>query len=225
MKIYRVTGIHLMKNLVKKIILIPLLPFLISLSSGVNAGEYVGVGGYAGLQYDVGNLSGQKGADFEGQHNAIAGVIMKLDRDPLFFRTGANRTFLIAEGKVLNNSMGTLESLNIQYTSIPLYAGLNFRIRDRGKFYIGFGVAFIMGSGEVKTTNEKVKINENDFATGFMTGVQLRVGNNSRVFAEWEYLSGRTRPVINTSTTNAWKDFSVDYSGHRIYIGASYYIL
>jgi opacity protein-like surface antigen len=214
-----------MTSIIKKIVLLPLLLLLFFRYSDINAGEYIGVGGHAGLQYDVGNLSGQKGADFKGQHNVILGVTLKLDRDPLFFRTGADRTLLLAKGEVLNNSIGTLESVNIQYTSIPLYAGLNFRIRDRGKFYIGFGIVYIMGSGEVKTTAEKVKINETDFGTGFLTGVQLRVGNNTRVFAEWEYISGRTKPVINTSSTNTWKDFSVDYTGHRIYIGASYYIL
>jgi opacity protein-like surface antigen len=214
-----------MRNSMKKIILLPLLLLLVFDHSEMDAGEYVGIGGHAGLQYDVGNLGEQKGADFEGQHNVILGVTLKLDRDPLFFRTGADRTILFAKGKVLNNSIGTLESVNIQYTAIPMYAGLNFRIRDRGKFYIGFGLVFIIGSSELKTTAEKVKVNENDFATGFLTGVQLRVGNNIRVFAEWEYLSGRTGPVVNTSTTNTWKDFSVDYTGHRIYIGASYYVL
>jgi opacity protein-like surface antigen len=213
-----------MRNTMKIIVLFPLLLLLVFIYSEIDAGEYVGIGGRAGLQYDVGNLGEQQGADYEGQHNIILGVILKLDRDPLFFRTGADRTILFAKGKVLNNSIGTLEKLNIQYTAIPLYAGLNFRIRDRGKFYIGYGFVYIMGSGKLETTAEKVTINENDFATGFLTGVQLRVGNNIRVFAEWEYLSGRTRPVINTSTTNSWKDFSVYYTGHRIYVGASYYI-
>ncbi len=225
MRIYQFSENYLMMNRVKKTVLISLLLILVFSYSGINAGEYVGVGGHAGLQYDVGNLSGQKGADFEGQHNVILGVTLKLDRDPVFFRTGADRTILFSKGKVLNNSIGTLESVNIQYTSIPLYAGLNFRIRDRGKFFMGFGLVFIMGSGELETTTEKVKIKENDFGTGFLTGVQLRAGNNIRIIAEWEYISGRTGPVINTSTTNTWKDFSVDYTGHRIYIGASYYIL
>lgn len=214
-----------MKNVMKKIIIVPLLFLLVFVYLEVDAGEYIGIGGHVGLQYDVGNLSGQKGADFEGQHNVIPGVTLKLDRDPVFFRTGADRTILFSKGKALNNSIGTLESLNIQYTSIPMYAGLNFRIRDRGKFYIGFGIVFIMGNSELKTTAEKVKVKENDFGTGFLTGVQLRVGDTISVFAEWEYISGRTGPVINTSTTNTWKDFSIDYTGHRIYIGVSYYVI
>ena len=194
--------------------------------SKIFGGEYIGFGVHGGLHYDVGNLANE-GSDvtYEGQNNLIMGVSAKFDRDPLFMRTGADRSVVMTKGKVVNSSDGKLEQTKISYTSIPAYMGLNFRIREKGKFYMGAGLAYILGSGTVKTTDGTTRVEGNLFGLGFITGVQLRVGNAIQVYTEWEYISARTRPRVARDAANTWKDFSIDYSGHRMHLGLSYYIL
>ncbi len=199
--------------------------FSIIIAQPIKARDFIGFGIHSGLQYDVGNLGAMNNIDYIGQHSAIAGISIKIDSTPFFFRAGADRSIMIAKGKVLNSSAGKLQELKIEYTSIPTYAGLNFKIRERGKFYIGFGDVYIVGSGKIKTTDREENINKNVFGLGILTGIQLRVGINTKVYAEWEYISAKTEPVVNISTGNSYKDFSIDFTGHRIHFGFSYYIL
>ncbi len=192
----------------------------------LHSGEYIGLGIHAGFHNDVGNM-GQQGNSviYAGQFNGILGVSAKIDRDPLFIRTGADRSMVLMDGEVKDNSSGELKKTRISYTSIPLYAGINFRIRERGKFYMGMGPVYLLGNGSVHTIDEKVQIRDKIYCLGFITGVQLRVDNYIQVYAEWEYISARSAPKINTDPGQTWKDYSIDYSGHRLHLGFSYFIL
>ncbi|MCP4131230.1 MAG: outer membrane beta-barrel protein [bacterium] len=209
--------------MIKKILIITVIT--LTFPTLLWAADFIGVGAQVGFQYDVGNLESRPGIETEAQSNILLGAFVKIDRGPLFMRTGADHTFSLGAGKVLNSSAGKLSKTNIQYTSIPLYLGVNFPVRDKGKFYIGMGGTYLLGRGNVTTSAGVTTISDWAYGPGFLAGIQLRVGDSIRFFMEWEYLSAKTDPVVNIDTGSTWKDFSVDFTGHRIHLGMLYYII
>ena len=186
--------------------------------------DNIGIALHTGMHYDVGNLSALPGAQITPQINIIVGTKVKADIWFAFVQLGIQQSFLASEGRVINDSWGTLKKTSIQYMSFPLYGGLNFPVRDRGTFYIGVGGAWILGSGYIQTATSKKNLNQVIFSHGFMTGMQIRLWKRIGLYFEWEYLYARTGPVINTDSAHNWKDFSADFSGHRFHCGVFYYV-
>jgi hypothetical protein len=59
---------------------------------------------------------------------------------------------------------------------------------------------------------------------GFVTGIEFKLLSFAHVFMEWQYHDARSEAEINTEG-NTYNDYHVDFSGHRILLGAMYYLL
>ena len=197
--------------------------FFFALSAPVSAGENFGIGAFFGFYPDAGNLSSRPGIQLRPQNNLIAGILVKLDSDPIFYQLGVYRTFLANRGEVLNDSYGELKETNIQCTAIPGYFGLLLPVKKIGKMYIGTGGALMIASGEIKT-GQSEKFSSIIVGLGFKAGIQVNAGENLKFFTEWEYLIAWTRPVAETASATGQKDYSADYSGSRYYLGMMYYL-
>ncbi len=215
----------------KAITYILLLIFLIGLPVSVFAQRYFGVGIHVGGQHDVGDLTSfYPDAQTDPQNSVLFGVAIRLSIPFFFIRTGGDASFTINKGKVLDNQATVgVDAYNVQYTMLPLYAGLQFPLRDRGAFYLGGGVSYFYGTGSVKlSSGVSEDINATAFGAGFLAGMQLYVTSSFSLYMEWVYVEARSKPVITTTGTyNAsnYKDLFIDYSGHRILLGVMYYVL
>jgi len=215
----------------KAIIYISLLIFLIGIHTSAFAQRYFGVGIHIGGQHDVGDLTTfYPTAQTEPQNSVIFGVAIRLSVPFFFIRTGGDASFTIDKGKVLEDQATVgVNEYNVQYTMLPLYAGLQFPLGDRGAFYLGGGVSYFYGTGSVKLSdNSSQDINATAFGAGFLAGMQLHVTSSFSLYMEWIYVDARSKPVITTTGTynaNNYKDLFIDYSGHRIMIGVMYYVL
>lgn len=202
----------------KKIIIILLL-FTASL---IYAEDRFSAGITAGYQYDAGMLSEKAGVQGKVQHNVTTGLVLKLDISRLFLRTGVEYSYPFQKGKIsCSSTTGCIEETAISFIEVPVYAGANLVIRDFGAFYMGAGGSYIFGSGNVKTSSGKEKINEQLFGYGMIAGIQYEIYSNASLLFEWEYMAARTSPVASTNGT--YNDYSIDYSGQRIRIGAIYH--
>ncbi len=204
--------------------LITLFILYAALCPSIRANDNIGLAAHLGLQYDVGNLSSLPGAQVSPQINVILGARVKTDIRFAFIQLGLEQSFLASEGEILNNSYGGLRKTSIQYLAFPLYGGLNFPLRDRGKFYIGAGGAWMIGSGYVKSTTEKKNLRKIVFSHGLTAGVQIRLTRDFGLYLDWELLYGDTGPVIDIDPAHDWKNFAVDYSGNRFHCGVFYYV-
>ena len=215
----------------KAIIYISLLIFLIGIHTSAFAQRYFGVGIHIGGQHDVGDLTTfYPTAQTEPQNSVIFGVAIRLSVPFFFIRTGGDASFTFDKGKVLEDQATVgVNEYNVQYTMLPLYAGLQFPLGDRGAFYLGGGVSYFYGTGSVKLSdNSSQDINATAFGAGFLAGMQLHVTSSFSLYMEWIYVDARSKPVITTTGTynaNNYKDLFIDYSGHRIMIGVMYYVL
>ena len=190
------------------------------------ASEHIGVGWHAGYTRDMGNLSEMTGVTFRPQNNYIAGIMFKLDFQFFFLRFGVDRSVLADRGEIKDSSMGSLESLNIQFTSVPVFTGLNFPVRDRGAFFMGIGGEYIITGGDIRTTAGRTRIDTDIFGFGFISGIQIRASDSVRALLEWEYLYAKTGPVADIDSPSlGQKSFAADYTGHRIFIGILYYMI
>ena len=226
-----------MKILTNKFTIKVIFSLIFFLSAAVAfAGEYLGLGAHIGFHPDAGNLS-QMNVQVNAQNSYMAGVIVKLDVDPFFIKTGGDFVFLSTNGGFSkNNTYGhTIKNISSKYTSIPLYAGLNFTIKERGKLYIGAGAAWILGYGEIELISDlstgatkKTEIDEKIFGIGIICGVQMQVSNSAGIFMDWEYLTAKTDPIVDSSglyTGESFKNFSLDYTGQRFHFGFIYYAI
>jgi opacity protein-like surface antigen len=215
----------------KAIIYISLLIFLIGIYTSAFAQRYFGVGIHVGGQHDVGDLTTfYPNAQTEPQNSVIFGVAIRLSVPFFFIRTGGDASFTLNKGKVLEDQATVgVNEYNVQYTMLPLYAGLQFPLRDRGAFYLGGGVSYFYGTGSVKLSdNSSQDIDATAFGAGFLAGMQLHVTSSFSLYMEWMYVDARSKPVITTTGTynpKNYKDLFIDYSGHRIMIGVMYYVL
>ncbi|MGB4270185.1 MAG: outer membrane beta-barrel protein [Spirochaetota bacterium] len=215
----------------KVIINILLFIFLHTACSAVFAQRYFGVGIHVGGQHDVGDLTSfYPPAQTDPQNSVIFGVAIRLSIPFFFIRTGGDASFTINKGTVLEDQATVgVDEYNVKYTMLPLYAGLQFPLRDRGVFYLGGGVSYFYGTGSViLSSGTSEDIETTAFGTGFLAGMQLHVTSSFSLYMEWMYVDARSKPVIATTGTynaNNYKDLFIDYSGHRIMVGVMYYVL
>lgn len=215
----------------KAIIGISLFLSLQAACTAVFAQRYFGVGIHVGAQHDVGDLTTfYPAAQTEPQNSAVFGVALRVSIPFFFIRTGGDASFTINKGKVLENQATVgVDEYNVKYTMIPLYAGLQFPLRDRGAFYVGGGVSYFYGTGSVALSNGTSEdIDATAFGPGFLAGMQLHITSSFSLYMEWMYVDARSKPVVATTGTynaNNYKDLFIDYSGHRIMLGVMYYVL
>jgi len=210
-----------MKNtgyLMKKIIVL----ISIFAASLLYAEDKLSAGLTAGYQYDVGMISEKGGIQGDAERNISAGLIIKLDMNRFFLRSGVEYSYPFENGKITYNSAGPdVQETSLVFIEAPVYAGINLAIRDFGSFYIGGGGSYIFGSGIVKTSLKNVKVNEQIFGYGLIAGIESEVYSNASLIFEWEYMAARTSPVASAS--GLYDDYSIDYSGHRVRFGMIYH--
>lgn len=212
--------------IIKKIIYIFFILFLVT--GFASAQEYAGIGFHLGLHHNVGNMGSQNpGIKIDPQNNYFLGFTCRSNLGLGFIKFGADTTFLINRGEVLDNSNEEISSVKIHYLTIPLFAGFNYQVLDVGKFYMGPGVSYFMASGRVSSSTASLSddISTTAWGLGFVGGVELNLTSHMRFYFEWQYFSGNSEPVQQTQSTYEWDDFSVDFTGHRILFGFMYYLI
>jgi len=195
--------------------------FLIFTANMLYAEDKFSVGLTGGYQYDVGMLSEKSGIQADVQQNISAGLVLKVDMSRLFIRSGAEYSYPFSKGQITNSSAGNVLETEIIITEVPLYAGINLPIRDFGLFYMGGGGSYIFGSGHVKTSSGNEKINEQLFGWGLIAGIESEIYSDASLLLEWEYMAARSSPVASTSP--AYEDYCIDYSGYRVRFGVIYH--
>ncbi len=204
----------------------PIFFFVLLLSSPLAAEDYIGLGLHVGIHHDVGNPSNQnRMMDYEPQNNALLGFSFKLNMYFLFVRTGCDVSFVLNKAKV-DNSSDELEYISLGYISVPAFIGLRFPLRELGELYMGIGFAYHIGElkyklGTSANSDETLMIAS---GYGFVTGIEFKLLPFARVFMEWQYHDARSEANINTEG-NTYNDYHVDFSGHRILLGAMYYLI
>ena len=190
----------------------------------LQAEDNLGIGAHLGFHHNVGNLDSQYAdIQIDPQNNYFLGFSFKTNFSFIFTRFGVDTTFLFNRGETLENS-GDITSANIHYTSMPLFVGFNYRVLDTGSFYMGPGLSYFVARGTVKTAGGSEDIDATGWGYGFITGIEYKLLSKISFYFEWEYLDGKSKPVIQSGTT-AWDDFYVDYTGHRFILGFRYYLL
>jgi opacity protein-like surface antigen len=212
-----------------KIIFIYIFCILISFTDALWAEEYLGIGAHLGFHHDVGNLESQNAdIQIDPQNNYFIGFSFKTNFSFLFTRFGADTTFLINRGEVLRNS-GSSEIIytNIHYIAIPFFFGFNFKILDIGNFYMGPGLSYFSARGRItsSTTTLSEDISTTGWGYGFIAGIEYKLFMKLNFYFEWEYLDGKSKPVLRSGSTYAWDDFYVDFTGHRFILGIRYYLI
>jgi opacity protein-like surface antigen len=192
------------------------------------AEQYLGVGFQLGMQHDVGNISSYNSKlETDPQNNFLIGLAIKADYKLLFLRTGVGTTILMNKGEVTGKNdptdTDTISQYRISYMDVPAYIGMNFPVQTVGEFYMGCGMNFFLATGSITHTS-KQDISAYAFGYGFILGMQININSIFRLYMEWTYTEGRTGPIMST-TTNAWKNFTIDFSGNRIVLGIMYYII
>jgi opacity protein-like surface antigen len=209
-----------------KRIIINTFAIIICFSGILSAEDYIGIGSHIGFHHDVGNLESQNSEiQIDPQNNYFLGFSFKTNFSYLFARFGADTTFLINRGEVLENS-GDIAYAKIHYVSLPLFIGLNYKMLDLGNFYMGPGVSYFVARGTITSSATGVSedINTTGWGYGFITGMEYRLSGKIDFYFEWEYINGKSEPVLQTGTT-AWDDFYVDFTGHRFILGFRYYLI
>lgn len=217
----------------KFIIRILLICVLISipLANAVFADDMLGVGLHVGFQHDVGSLRGYSydpTVEYDPQNNLFIGAAFKFNFGLFMFRTGVDSTFLINKGSRPDDpdETGYISSYSIQYTAIPVFIGMIFPIQSIGEFYMGGGGAYIQGTGKIRNAgSEEEDLSATANAFGVMAGIQIKTISSIRIYLEWQYLDGRSKPIRTISASPDWNGYYVDYTGHRLLVGIMYYII
>jgi opacity protein-like surface antigen len=199
-----------------------LLTLTLSASMQVYAADYLAIGGGAGYQHDSGNTDAYPEMMRTTQKNILVSGWFKADLWPMIFvRAGYIRSMGITEGKALHSSHGSLDSWEIGYHMIPGHLAFSFPVNDDGALYMGAGITYIFSSGQI-TAAEKVTFSKNLFGYGLIAGLQSKVYGPVSLFAEWNYLTAKTAPLIDTDADSV-KDYSADFSGSTVHFGILYY--
>ncbi|MFH0976323.1 MAG: outer membrane beta-barrel protein [Spirochaetota bacterium] len=216
----------------KKLVFIYIFCSLICFTSALKAEEYLGIGAHVGFHHNVGNLESQdSNIQIDPQNNYFIGFSFKTNFSFLFTRFGADTTFLINRGEVLRNSgpSGNNEIIyaKIHYISIPFFLGINYKILDIGNFYMGPGVSYFSARGRITSANTSLSedISATGWGYGFIAGIEYRLLMKLNIYFEWEYLDGKSEPVLQSGSTYNWDDFYVDFTGHRFILGIRYYLI
>lgn len=196
-----------------------ILPVFIILSAPLYSQERVSAGVTAGYHYDAGNFSGKQNFDGTVQQNISAGAVFKLDFNFIFLRSGAEFSYPFIKGKY----GGNIDTTDVYFVEVPLYAGLNLPIRNFGAFYMGAGGSYIFGSGDIKTSSGKVDISEQLFGYGFIAGIESEIHNSLSFIMEWGYVSAKSSPLAVFDPTDLYDDYYIDFTGHRIRAGFLYH--
>ncbi len=206
-------------------------------ASPLMAERNIGVGLHLGGQHNTGNIdSFYQYAQADPQNSMFVGISFKFSAPFAFLRTGVDNSFAINKGNVLedqsisaSHTSEGLDTYQLSYTAIPVFAGLQFPLQDKGVFYLGGGIAYFLGTGEVKSaaSGTAEDISATALAFGFISGMQLHLTRKISLYMEWEYLEGRSKPVAQTDTApaNDMENFYVDYTGHRLQLGLMYFVL
>jgi opacity protein-like surface antigen len=203
--------------------------FLIITSGPLRAQDFFGLGLHVGYHHNVGEFSSYNPSfQMVPQNNMLVGLAIKASYRFIFLRTGCETSFMLHMGEVQENTdtNDTIETTRLRYTTIPGYIGLDFPIQDIGEFYMGCGVAWFLGNGTITVNGSQKDLNAQAFGFGFITGIQLNLVYSLRLYVEWEYLEARSKPTMNTQTApQAWKNYSIDFTGHRFLLGIMYYVI
>jgi opacity protein-like surface antigen len=213
-------------DMIKRIIIFTF-AIIIYFSNFLSAEDYIGLGAHLGFHHDVGNLESQNSdIQIDPQNNYFLGFSFKTNFSFLFARFGADTTFLINRGEVLENS-SEITYAKIHYISMPLFIGYNYKILDLGNFYMGPGLSYFVARGHITSSNATLSkdISATGWGYGFIAGIEYRLSTKTDFYFEWEYLDGKSEPVLQSSSTYNWKDFYVDFTGHRLILGVRYYLL
>ena len=191
------------------------------------AQDMLGLGVHFGLHHDVGNPSGQDpDLIYEPQNSLLLGFSFKINMYFLFLRTGFDAAFVINSSEVFETS-GNIEESSYNYIVVPAFIGIRYPLRNIGEFYMGAGVAYFMGTGKVKpvgaASSEDIDYMSSGY--GFLTGIEFKFFPSIHLYMEWEYFDTRSSALLKTNPANSWKDYHADLSGHRLLIGAMYYII
>jgi opacity protein-like surface antigen len=209
-------------------ILLVTLVFAAAFASSARADQNFGVGIHVGAHHNVGNMdSYDPSMQIKPQTSFLLGCAFKANLGFFFMRAGVDTSFVFSKGEVLEpSSTDTVTSYEIQYSQVPFFAGLRFPVQDVGEFYLGGGGAYLLATGTVKHP-AKEEISATAIGYGFLAGMQLTLTPNVRLYMEWEYIDARSAPVLATQVAPAdnWKNLYIDFTGHRILLGAMYYLL
>lgn len=203
-----------------------IITILFMLYSPLFAQEFIGLGMHAGLHHDVGNQSNQnRMMDYEVQNNVLLGFSFKVNMYFLFVRTGCDVSFVLNKAKV-ENSSDELESMSLSYINVPAFLGLRFPLREMGELYMGMGISYHVGEMKYRLASASTSDDTLEVALGygFVTGIEFKLFPFARIYMEWQYFDSRSDAAINTEGAT-YKDYHIDFSGHRIFLGAMYYII
>lgn len=193
--------------------------FFFMLCSPLFSGERISAGAYAGYHYDAGNFSSSKVIDKTVQQNIAAGAIFKTDFSFIFFRTGLEISYPFIKGDYGDN----IHKTAVSYLEVPLYAGIVLPVRNYGSVYMGGGGSYLFGYGNIKTSSSKVKISEQLFGYGMIAGLETEIYSRVSFFMEWAYVASKSSPVAAFDASNAYSDYYVDFTGHRLRAGFLYH--
>ncbi len=209
--------------MVRKLI-VSLAVFACFSASAASAEEHIGLGVHIGAHHDVGNFSDQNpSAMTDPQNSLLLGFSFKANIGFVFLRTGFDYSYVLNRGKVLENS-DTVASYSIKYVCVPGFLGFRFPVRERGEFYMGAGMAYFITSGDVKlASGASEDISAISYGYGIITGIEFKLLPEVRLYMEWEYFDARSDAQVQT--TGSWKNYYVDYTGHRVLLGVMYYLL
>ena len=189
------------------------------------AQDMLGLGVHLGVHHDVGNPSGQDpDLIYEPQNSLLLGFSFKINMHFLFLRTGFDTAFLVNKAKVHETS-GSIESSSYKYIVVPAFIGIRYPLRNIGEFYMGAGVAYFLGTGNVTPlAGSREDVDATASGYGFITGIEFKFFPSIHLYMEWEYFDSRSEAELNTAG-ESWDNYHVDFSGHRILLGAMYYII
>jgi len=190
------------------------------------AQDFLGLGAHLGAHHDVGNMTNQnRSISQDPQNSLLVGFSFKANMYFLFFRTGCDASLTMNRGNVLDGS-DEIEYSSFSYLTLPAFAGLRFPLKEAGEFYMGAGIVYFIGQGEIMLDGASSAEDVEAIALGYglVTGIEFKLLQLLRLYMEWEYFDARSEPVMKTEG-NTYDDFHMDFSGHRILIGVMYYII
>jgi opacity protein-like surface antigen len=190
------------------------------------AENYFSIGSHIGLQHNVGNPdSRDTSIQIDPQNNFLLGLSLKANYSFLFARSGADISYLINKGKVLENS-SEIEYTKVYFLSVPLFLGYNFKILDIGNLYMGPGLSYFLARGKITSTSPGLSenVNATGWGFGFLTGIEYVLSAKLNFYFEWEYLNGQSKPFMRSSSSRNYDDVYIDFTGHRINFGIRYFL-
>lgn len=202
---------------------------IVATARPAHAAETFAAGVHGGFQHDVGNFAAYNPAvEVDPENTFLLGASFFLNYGRGFFRFGFDTTILFNRGRIIEDP-GQVERINryaINYTALPAFIGIRFDIFDRGAVYLGAGATYFLASGRInfKSTDAEEEITANIVGYGFILGGQINLTRNACLYLEWQYVSGRSQALLNTSAEYTWYNLALDMTGNRYFLGCRYYL-